>query len=140
MGVTMGKQGYIFIAAATGVSASSAVVGIDTWTLDLTADAVETTAFGATETALSSRTFSPGLKSGTGSVSGHYDDASVQQDWLMEIMSDTTVETVEMELYLNTSQLFTITACVTGVSLGGTVDGKTTFSMNYTLDGGTTLT
>jgi hypothetical protein len=140
MAVNMGKKGFIFIAAATGVSASSAVVGIDNWTLDLTADAVETTAFGATETALASRTFEPGLKSGTGSISGHYDDASVQQDWLMEIMSDTTVENVEMELYLNASQLFTIVACVTGVSLGGTVDGKTTFSMNYTLDGGTTLT
>jgi len=140
MGVNMGKQGFIFIAAATGVSASSAVVGIDTWTLDLTGDAVETTAFGATDTALATRTFEPGLKSGTGSISGHYDDASVQQDWLMEIMTDTTVENVEMELYLNASQLFTIVACVTGVSLGGTVDGKTTFSMNYTLDGGTTLT
>lgn len=140
MGVNMGKKGFIFIAAATGVSASSAIVGIDTWTLDMTADAVETTAFGATETALASRTFEPGLKSGTGSLSGHYDDASVQQDWVMEILADTTIENVEMELYLNATQLFTITACITGVSLGGTVDGKTTFAMNYTLDGGTVYT
>ena len=140
MGVTMGKGGYILIPAATGASATSAIANIDTWTLDMTVDAVETTAFGTSATGVADRTFEPGLKSGTGSISGHYDDASVQTDWLMEIMADTTVENIAMAIYLNASQLFSFTACITGVSLGATMDGKTTFSANYTVDGAKTLT
>ncbi len=140
MGVTMGKGGYIYVAAGAGVSATSAIANIDTWTLDMTVDAVETTAFGTDAAGVAARTFEPGLKGGTGSMSGHYDDASVHTDWLMEIMSDTTIETVNMKINLNASQLFSFAAAITGVSLGATMDGKTTFSANYTVDGAVTLT
>ncbi len=140
MGVTMGKGGYIFVAAATAASATSAIANIDTWTLDMTVDAVETTAFGTSAVGVAARTFEPGLKGATGSLSGHYDDASVHTNWLMEIMADTTIENVNMDIYLNASQLFSFGVCLTGVSLGATMDGKTTFSANYTVDGAITLT
>lgn len=140
MGVTMGKVGYIYVAAGTGATATSAIANIDNWSFDMTADAVETTAFGTSAVGTAVRTFEPGLKGATGSISGNYDDASVQQDWLMEIMADTTIETVNMALYLNASQLFSFAVALTGVSLGATVDGKTTFTANYTVDGAVTLT
>jgi len=138
MAAVLGNVGYIYVAAATGASATSAIANIDSWNIDLAIEAIETTSFG-TGTTVTARTYEPGIKGATGSMSGNYDAASGHQDWLLEVASDTTVENVEMELYINASHYFSLTATVTGVSIGDTVDGKATFTANFNADGAVTL-
>lgn len=139
MAVIMGREGWIYTARGSGSAATSVIANIDTWSLSLTADPIETTAFGTTATSVYTRSFVPGLKSGTGSLSGNF-EGGVHQDWLVNIMADTTVVTVDMVLYMNSSDYVSVTACITSVELGGSIDGKTTFSASYNTSGTVTKT
>jgi predicted secreted protein len=140
MAAILGKVGYLYGPTATGQLQSqiSAIANIDTWSLNLTGDAIDTTAFGTGST-VNSRTFDSGIKGANGSFSGNYDSASAHQDWLAEIMAETTIENVQLAMYINASHYFTMEAVVTGVTIGASVDGKVTFSADYTADGDVTL-
>ena len=131
MAQLMGYQGEVqFDDGATAAIMAS----IDSWTLNLKADVLETTDFDADQT--EGKTFEYGLRNADGSCSGTLDTGGVQED-----MIDWIIGTLPIPGGTHASAKFIL---VTGESLdcgkvltsnittGGTVAGKQTFSMDFT--------
>lgn len=102
------------------------------WTITNTADAVETTTMGDT-----SRTFTKGLMTGTGSMSLYLDpDDAVQQDLVQG-------DKVDCEFYAEGTASgdtkYSGTYLVTSVERGATMDGIATLSAELQLDGDLTI-
>lgn len=137
MAVLMGKSGYIYTADTAGASATSAIANIDSWSINPTADVIETTAFGSAGTTV--KTFAYGLKGATGNCSGNMEGAT-HQTYLLDILANTTVTTVEMKLYASASKYYSCEALVSGETITATVGDKITFSFDFTVTGALTYT
>ncbi len=137
MAVILGREGYLYLGKSSGGTAVSGIAHIDNWSLSLSADPIETTALASG--GITVRTFVPGLKSGTGSLSGSY-DSGTHHTYITQLMAQSAMTTVAAILYMNASDFVSVTMCITSVELGATIDGKTTFSASYNTTGTVTKT
>ena len=87
MSATLGKDGEIRIG-------SSIMTLMDTWTLNMSTDVVETTAYGDTH-----KNRSQVFKDWTCSMAGHLDRSDAQQAALLDQFEDGTLSEVEVRLY-----------------------------------------
>ena len=133
----MGREGYLYLAAAAGVSATSAIECIDTWSITPTLDAIDVTALGSAGNTVA-RSFDIGLKGATGNASGTMDGADVHASHLISIMCNSAATTVECKFYMDSSHYLSFTALITSASLGGNVADKTTFGFDLTVTGALT--
>jgi hypothetical protein len=133
MAIVAGKEGYIKVGSVT----TSAVISIDNWSLDMAADAIDVTAFGG-GTAVAVKSFDYGLKSATGSLAGHYNSTDNNIEGFIDMLADGTAANVYIDLAANSGSIASISAVVTGITVGQAVADKTTVSINFTVDGGVT--
>ena len=132
MAVIHGKDGYVIMGISTAPSSSLTVDCIDSWSLAFTADAVETTGFGTSTTAIW-KTFAAGLKSATGNAAGSFDDADARLSNLVTILTMSAMTTVACMLYMDASHYFSVACIVTGFTINETLHDKTTFSFDFTV-------
>lgn len=137
MAIILGREGYLYMGKSSGGTAVAGIANVDNWSLTLNADPIETTAFASG--GITVRTFEGGLKSGSGSLSGSY-DAGTHHTYITQMLAQSAMTSVLAVLYLNASDYFSATLCITSVEVGSTIDGKTTFSMSYNTTGTVTKT
>tara|TARA_R100000231_G_scaffold108063_1_gene79992 strand:- start:36 stop:470 length:435 start_codon:yes stop_codon:yes gene_type:complete len=128
-----GEEGAVLFDKAG--SASTAVAGTTAWSLEITKDVLETTDHGDT-----SRTYTGGLVSATGSVDLQYtqEAASAKSAELINDILDapsTEAESAnaQFKLYLDSSGTkgFTFDAIITGATFGTTVGELTSVSCSF---------
>ena len=130
MATHFGSDGSVKLVTSGG---SVATVGeLLNWTVTMTADAVETTSMGDT-----SRTYTSGLKTGTGSMSLYLDPADTVQADLAH------GDSVDCEFYAEGTdsgdQYYSGTFIVTSVERGATLDGIATLNCELQLTGALTI-
>lgn len=128
MAVNYGKDGDV-------ISSGDTLAHINNWELSIAADALETTAFGDGW----DRTYVPGLRSATATVSGYFaEDSTGQRNLFFNGMSTRTPAQVAVKLKYGSaaSAGFEGNAVVTGITVGVPVDGVQTFSANLQFNGG----
>lgn len=129
MAVNYGKDGDVVS------STNDTLAYLTNWELSLSADALETTGFGDGW----DRTFVPGLRNATATISGYFAEDSVGQSNLFyNGMSTRTPAQVAIKLKYGTGANagYEGNAVVTGVTIGVPVDGIQTFSANLQFTGG----
>ena len=128
-----GEEGAVLFDKAG--SASTAVAGTTAWSLEITKDVLETTDHGDT-----SRTYTGGLVSATGSVDLQYTQeaasaksAELINDILAAPSTEAESANAQFKLYLDTSGTkgFTFDAIITSASFGTTVGDLTTVSCSF---------
>ena len=128
-----GEEGSVLF-DKTGSSAA-AVAGTTSWSLEITKDVLETTDHGDT-----SRTYTGGLVSATGSVELQYTQeaanaksAELINDILAAPSTEAESANAQFKLYLDTSGTkgFTFDAIITSASFGTTVGDLTTVSCSF---------
>jgi len=140
MGIVKGYEGEVRLTASgsTGSSNAAKVAEIDSFTLNMSADTFETTAFGDTN-----KEYEYGTKGGTFSFSGSL--ASTE-------LGTTAGQDAIQAMFLSTGSLYKpwfiaklssakskkFRGCVTGYSLGANVNDKQTFSAEVQISGGLT--
>lgn len=110
------------------------MASIDTWSVSMAADLVETTKFNAGTT--KSKEFGYAQKTLTGSCSGTLvledDTDTSQEDVIQEIIG--SLSKGYLELVLKSGNKIMGRTLESEVSIGAAVAGKATFSMNFTMD------
>ena len=128
-----GEEGSVLFDKAG--SSASAVAGTTSWSLDITKDVLETTDHGDT-----SRTYTGGLVSATGSVELQYTQESSSEksaELINDILAAPSTEAesanAQFKLYLDTSGTkgFTFDAIITGATFGTTVGELTSVSCSF---------
>jgi len=128
-----GEEGAVLFDKAG--SASTAVAGTTAWSLEITKDVLETTDHGDT-----SRTYTGGLVSATGSVDLQYTQeaasaksAELINDILAAPSTEAESANAQFKLYLDTSGTkgFTFDAIITSASFGTTVGDLTSVSVSF---------
>ena len=128
-----GEEGSVLFDKAG--SSATAVAGTTSWSLDITKDVLETTDHGDT-----SRTYTGGLVSATGSVELQYTQeaantksAELINDILAAPSTEAESANAQFKLYLDTSGTkgFTFDAIITSASFGTTVGDLTTVSCSF---------
>ena len=125
MAVDHGWDGSIMVGATT-------IAFMTEWTLEMTADALERTAFGDTF----DRAYLSGLRSHTVSFSGYSDDADAGQ---LAVLAEMTTSLAPAQLTLKmmtnnnaggTSRGYQLTIVLTGITRSAAPDALQTFSAN----------
>ena len=128
-----GEEGSVLFDKAG--SSAAAVAGTTSWTLDITKDVLEITDHGDT-----SRTYTGGLVSATGSVELQYTQeaantksAELINDILAAPSTEAASANAQFKLYLDTTGTkgFTFDAIITSASFGTTVGDLTTVSCSF---------
>lgn len=88
MALYHGKKGVVYL-STTGSGTATTILGLNSWSLNMPTDKVETTAFGA-----ANKTYVQGLPDVSGSISGYWDDTD---DNLYDAM--TSSDGVKIYLY-----------------------------------------
>ena len=114
------------------------VAYINNWEIAFSGDALENTAFGDT---VYDRSFQPGLRSHTISISGYREKTtgSTAQAALLNEMRSTdepTAVTLKVLYDNDTEKGWTGSAVITGLTVGAPVDGLAPFSGNFQVSGG----
>lgn len=126
MAINLGKDGDV-------VSSGDTLAYINNWELSIAEDALETTAFGDGW----DRTYVPGLRSATATISGYFaDDDTGQRNFFYNGMSTRTPAVVAAKLKYSATAGYEGNAIVTGITIGAPVDGLQTFSANLQFSGG----
>ena len=126
MAVNYGKDGDV-------VSSGDTLAHITNWELSIAEDALETTVFGDGW----DRTYVPGLRTATATISGYFaDDDTGQRNLYYNGMSTRTPAQVAVKLKYSATLGFEGNAIVTGLTIGAPVDGIQTFSANLQFNGG----
>jgi len=112
-----------------GSSASTALGGVNNWTVNYAGDALETTDFADS----GKRTYIAGLTGWTGNATGNY-SASVSYS------SIAPGDTVSLKFMMNSSHHLTGSAVVTGLNFGVGVDGVATINWDFQGTAGLTIT
>ena len=130
MGINKGWKGAVVIGTDT-------VAHINNWEISFGCDALENTAFGTT---VHDRTFEPGLRSHTVTLSGYTMDSDPAQGALLDEMTGTsTPSAVTLKCITDTSDKgFTGDGIITGITVGQPVDGLSPFSATFQISGGLT--
>ena len=140
MAALMGKNGE-FQFDKDGVAAAT-VVKIDTWSLDLAPDVLDVTEFARATTY--SKRFAYGLFGGTGTASGTLDLVAAgtnEQEDIVDFITDAAAYPEEGGTYPTFEFEFDDNHDIAGeclinrVSLGATIAGKQTFSVDFTING-----
>ena len=123
-----GNDGFIEVGA-------DKVTYIDSWSLDISADVAETNQLGKR----SKESIATSI-GGSGSISGTLDLEDTAQASIVDMfMNGGTIADVELHLVLKegtvSNEEFTGQALINGISLGGAVGDKVTFSANYQFNG-----
>ena len=129
MAVDHGWDGSIMVGATT-------IAFMTEWSLEMTADALEKTAFGSTF----DREYLSGLRSHTVSFSGYSDDADAGQ---LAVLAEMTTAAAPAQLTLKmmtnnnvgSSKGFQATIVLTGITRGAAPDALQTFSANGQVTG-----
>lgn len=112
-----------------GGTGGTAVGNLTEWSIDISLNPVETTAFGITW-----EQYVTSIKSATGSFSGNFDGADTMQDNLRTAMVDGT--SVALALYLNGTNYYDVgTAFLTGHRSSVSMDGKAETTFDFTVSG-----
>jgi len=139
--VIMGNEGEVRMDSkgTTGAAASVKVAEIDTWTLNMSADAVEATAYGDKD-----KEYEYGNRSGTFNFSGHLASTEVGssqgQDAIQSMfLSTNTLRKPWFKVRMSTgttadNKIFN--GLVTGYTLGSNVNDKQSFSADVQVSGG----
>lgn len=115
-------------------SSGNTIANLSEWTLDIKHNIVEDTEF--TDTWKSNV---KGLREGSGSLKGSFDDADTYQANLQTaVLSGTAV--VGLRLYIDGTSYFSGNAWITDMKVGNKVDGKVDVDFDYITDGAWTLT
>jgi hypothetical protein len=130
MATHFGSDGSVKLVTSGG---SVAQIGeLLNWTVTMTADAVETTSMGDT-----SRTYTAGLQTGTGSMSLYLDPDDAAQEDLAQ------GDEIDAEFYAEGTdsgdQYYSGTFIVTSVERGATLDGIATLNAELQLTGALTI-
>ena len=136
MAVLMGKDGDLRLVASGG--SVTAMAFLDSWSLNLTHDITEVTAFAAGTT--ESKSYEYTLKGATGSASGTADGACTQQTLILDYLTGTDAGNVDMELRRTTALKISFSAAITGFTIDSAVGDKLAFSFDYTARGTVTNT
>lgn len=94
MAVYHGKSGLVYV-STTGTGTATSVIRQTAWTLDLSTDLVETTAFGDTN-----KTYVQGLRNIQGTLSGFWDDTESKL-----FTGSTSADGVKVYLYPSSTAL-----------------------------------
>ena len=132
MAVLMGKDGDIRI-ATTGTTVETAIGYLDSWSLNLTHDITEVTAFAAGTAEAKSYEYT--LKGATGSASGTSDGTDALQTLMLDYLTGTDAVKIDMALRRSTSLIITFTSLITGFTIDASVGDKLAFSFDFTADG-----
>lgn len=128
----MGSEGYIVVYPIADIPSNASMVEcIDTWTLNIARDVIETTGFGTT-TAVIYKSYEGGLKSATGSATGNYDKDSTSLSTLTSVFIASEVSVVNAVLYMNSGNHVSIACIVGGFVINENVTDKVTFSFDFT--------
>ncbi len=121
-----GKSGKL----AIGDSTPATVVGIKNWSLDLSVDAMETTALGDDW-----KNYISGLKEWTASAEGDFavETDTTGQEVLQEAFLNGTEVTVN--LHVNDTNYYSGLAIITSLSVEDPVDDVVSISMDFTGNG-----
>lgn len=118
MAINLGKDGSV-------ISSGDTIGHINSWELSLAQDALETTAFGDGW----DRTYVPGLRSGTVTFSGYFEDTDTgQRNIFYQGMSTRTPAVVALKLRYGVANGYEGNIVVTGVTIGSPMEGLQTFS------------
>lgn len=116
------------------VSGGTTLVGwITEWDFSKSMDVVETTSFGN-----NNRTIIPGIKSGSGSFSGSFDDADTAQAALVTAYEAGTY--IGLRLFMGTAKYWNIgSALLTEIGPSMSVDGKEDVGYSFDAHGASAL-
>ena len=137
MAIDKGWDGWIEVGSSDAPAKTSEVPQITEWTLEMTGDALEKTAFGSTY----DREFEPGLRGWSGTLSGYSDDGDNVQDYMLDNFTATggPYTSTEMQIVFVTGHSagttkicgFNGKAVLTNVTRGATPEGLQTFSAAF---------
>ena len=120
MSATIGKDGEVRIG-------STVMAYMDTWSLNMTADVVEITAFGDT-----SKNRVQTFKDWTASMAGSLDRSDAQQAALLDQFEDGTLSEVQVRLYTDAGSSYWYGSAVLNSSaVGSSVSDKVTVSFDF---------
>jgi hypothetical protein len=128
MAINLGKDGDI-------ISSGDTLAYITNWELNMSQDALETSAFGGGF----DRTYVPGLRTATATASGYFaDDDTGARNLFLNMMSTRTPALVAFKLKYGTGANagYEGNGVITGVTVGVPNDGLQTFSANIQFTGG----
>jgi len=119
-----GSNGQVKVSSAGGTTV--AVAEVRSWSIDVTREAVESTAMGD-----ASRTYKKGLQSYTGSMDIVYDDTSAAE--VTSALDPANDDAVVIEFYPDAAgaSAFTGTVITTGYSLTASFDGLIEASVSF---------
>jgi len=118
MAAISGKLGSVAWTSHTSLADNQ---NIKSWTLDIGVDELETTDFSVTQW----KTFLAGLSEASGSFEGFIDGTNVLT------VTELYGAAATLTLTLDGSRNITLSAFCTGVSLGVTVEGVSTYTANF---------
>ncbi len=131
-----GRGGSVSFSSSTG--GTPALVGdLREWSLNIEADMFEVSTFGSSGW----KQFQPNLNGASGTVSGYF---NVQDSTTMRAMQDhlltqsTDPATIELQVDDTNQNGFTMSAWVTSLSPGASVDAIVPFTANITAEGAVT--
>ena len=129
MAISKGWKGSVLIGTDT-------VGHMNNWEINFSGDALENTAFGTT---VYDRSYQPGLRAHTISISGYAAPTSdtAQAALLAEMKSTDEPTAVTVVCYYDTTPKgWTGSAVITGLTVGAPVDGLAAFSGTFQVSGG----
>lgn len=115
-------------------ASANTVANISEWSLDIKHNIVEDTEF--TDTWKSNV---KGLREGSGSLKGSFDDGDTYQLAVINAALSGTAA-IGLRLYLDSDSYFSGNAWITDMKIGDKVDGKVDVDIDFVTDGAWTLT
>ena len=110
--------------------ATTAIGFTDTCSVSINYGSAETTAFGDT-----SKSSIPTIKDVSGSFSGTYDKADTGQDSVITEFLSGDGAVADLRIYVDNSHYYGGAAVVTGLTIGGGVADKVTYSVSFVGNG-----
>lgn len=139
MAKLMGKQGQLEMSSTGGTAVR--VLGMDTWSLDISPDVIDVTEFNAGT--VKSKSFEYGLVGVSGSGAGTLDMASTGEhedliDLVVGTLPTSTGTHVTFSCALTTAESLRGSCLITRIALGSRVQDKQTFACDFQVTGNTT--
>jgi hypothetical protein len=131
MAIRKGYDGGVYVGTT---AASTEVLYMNTWSLNISGDALEKSAFGDKD-----RTYDPGLRGMTVDFAGYYESTSVSQKYILDRMkagSTNATYGVRCLYQRSPARGYSGKGPVTSITVGGAVDGLVPFSGSIQISGG----
>jgi hypothetical protein len=131
MAIRKGWDGGIYVGST---SASTEVLHMNSWAMNISGDALEKSAFGSKD-----RLYDPGLRGITVDFAGYYESTSVSQKYILDRMKANSTNAsygVRCLYQRSPARGFSGKGVVTSITVGGPVDGLVPFSGSIQVSGG----